>query len=507
MVFLFFVIMRDNMKLDSFLSIGFGILSGIILGMFLPSEIVGQYIHWIILGVIVWIYLLKKLIRVQSIIWILCITSFAIIIGFWRTDQFHKKYPFNSFDQFHNKTITVVGTIHGVPTLKPGKQSIRIKPEFINGIKIPHKTLDIVIATTDLEKVTIGDRMVVSGKFSLRENFLSDSGRTVQYRLMSYSKKIVGDIRYPNIEKTVHTHTRTIENIFYKIKNYFIKTLNQIYIAPVSGLLSGIVVGDTSSLDNSLLETFRLVGLIHIVVLSGYNVTLVANSFVRLFSSLGYYRRLITAMIALSLFILIVGISPTSSRAGVMALSAFAAKYFIKPYVITRGILLALLVMTWISPYAILFDLSLQLSFLATIGIVYIFPVLQERYERFAENSFGEILLQTLSVNIMTLPLIIYQMGYFSFISFPINILVLGLIPWITIFGFLSVFIGMILLPLGQIIAFPIQIAIDGIIRLSTWTSLHDPLQMTFNTFSVYWMLGIYFCIIGVIVYFTSRRS
>ena len=498
--------MKDSMKINFFLSISLGILSGIILGMFLPIEDINQYIHWIILSIIAWILLLKKLIHVQSIILIFCITSIAIGIGFWRTDQFHKKYSFNSFDQYQNKTITLVGTIRGVPILKPGKQSVRIHPELINGTKVFGKSLDIVITTTDLESFTIGDRMLVSGKFSLRENFLSDSGRVVQYRLMSYSKRIVGDIRYPKIDRIIHTQTHQIENSFFQIKSYFVKTLNQIYISPASGLLSGIIIGDTSSLDSSLLEIFRLVGLIHIVVLSGYNITLIANSFVRLFSSFGYYRRLIAAIIALSLFILIVGISPTSTRAGIMALSAFTARYFIKPYVITRGIILALVIMVWLSPYTILFDLSLQLSFLATIGIVYIFPILQERYERFAENSFGEILLQTLAVNVMTLPLIIYQMGYFSPISFPVNILVLGLIPWITIFGFISVFVGMIILPIGQVIAFPIQIIINSIIEFSIWTSKHDPVQMTFGTFPVYWMLGVYGLLAGIHVYYAARK-
>jgi hypothetical protein len=62
-------------------------------------------------------------------------------------------------------------------------------------------------------------------------------------------------------------------------------------------------------------------------------------------------------------------------------------------------------------------------------------------------------------------------MGYISPVTFPVNIAVLGFIPWITVFGFLSIFIGMILPILGKIVAFPIQVIIDAIIRFSTWTS------------------------------------
>jgi competence protein ComEC len=375
----------------------------------------------------------------------------------------------------------------------------------IDGQKISDKAQEIVVSFSDLETFHIGDQLLLSGKFTLRENFTSDTGRVVQYRLMSYSKKIAGDIKYPKLDRIIPSHHQRLPNFFVTLKNKFITTLNELFIAPASGLLAGIIIGDTSSLDNTLLDIFRAVGLIHIVVLSGYNITLVANFFIRAFAPLGYYRRLVVAMIALVFFIAIVGVSQTALRAGIMALCAFSARYFIRPYMITRGIALALVIMTWISPYAILFDLSLQLSFLATIGIVYIFPLLQFRYESVAENSFGEILLQTIAVNLMTLPLIIYQMGYFSFVSFPINVLVLGMIPWITVFGFLTVFIGMVFFPFGKIIAYPIQIIIDGIIKISTWTSQHDPFQVTIESFSVYWLIVLY----GVIFYylvFTSKK-
>jgi competence protein ComEC len=342
-------------------------------------------------------------------------------------------------------------------------------------------------------------RLVVSGKFKARADFQSDSGRVVQYRLMSYSRKIAGDITFPKLEHRI-SGSNNAWNIFVNIKKKFIRTLNELFIAPASGLLAGIIIGDTSSLDNNLLDVFRAVGLIHIVVLSGYNITLVANFFVRMFAPLGYYRRLITAMIALIFFIAVVGISQTALRAGIMALCAFAARYYIRPYVVSRGIFLALLIMVWISPYALLFDLSLQLSFLATFGIVFIFPLISKKFPHLAENNFGEILLQTVAVNIVTLPIIIYQMGYFSLISFPINIAVLGFVPWITVLGFLAVFIGMIIGSLGKLIAFPVQIIVDVIIRITTWAAENDPFKLSFPTFSLFWLLGIYVIILFIVI-------
>ncbi len=481
-------------------------ISGMVAAMFImPNQLMGK--SWIIIiGILVFMYLINKVIPIKNYrnIFILIIVCF--LVGFWRTDQFHSKYPFIVFNKYNNQTINIVGVINQSPTYKPGKQLVRIHPELINGEKVSRNSRDVIATFSDLEHFGVGDKLIVSGKFKVRADFQSDNGRVVEYRLMSYSRKIAGDIAFPKLERRIPGR-HNVWNIFANVKQKFMQTLNELFVAPASGLLAGIIIGDTSSLDNNLLDVFRAVGLIHIVVLSGYNITLVANFFIRIFAPLGYYRRLVTAMIALIFFIAVVGISQTALRAGIMALCAFAARYFIRPYIVSRGIFLALLIMVWISPYALLFDLSLQLSFLATFGIVYIFPLISKKFPSLAENNFGEILLQTIAVNIVTLPIIIYQMGYFSLTSFPINIAVLGFIPWITVLGFLAVFIGMIVIPLGKLIAFPVQLIVNVIISITKWTAEHDPFKLNFSPFSVYWLLGTYFIIFFIVIHFMKNRK
>ena len=487
------------MKSSVFFTIVVATLFGMVVGMFVvPDQTLKLWIITI-LGVLVWTVISSKLFHIKNTRAVILLFLVCTIIGFSRTNQFHKRYPFDAFNPYENQTITIAGIVDETPTFKPGFQYVKVIPETIDGIKVIQPTRDIVLKFSDMDSFSAGDRIVASGKFSVRKNFESDSGRTVEYALMSFSRKIAGDISYPTLKQLVPATANPLK-FFDSIKRHFLKTLNMLFVAPASGLLSGIIIGDTSSLDSDMLDIFRAVGLIHIVVLSGYNITLVANFFVRMFAGLGYYRRLIAAMTALIFFILIVGISSTSTRAGIMALCAFAARYYIRPYIISRGIALALLIMVWMSPYSLLFDLSLQLSFLATFGIVYVFPMISERYERLAENTLGEILLQTIAVNILTLPIIIYQMGLFSFISFPINIAVLAFVPWLTVGGFAAVFVGMVIVPLGRLIAFPVQLVTDGIIAIATWTARHDPFKVTFPVFSIYWILALYGIIFFVII-------
>lgn len=482
------------------------IISGMVAAMFItPNQLIET--SWIIfIGIVVFVYILGKIYSIKSYRAIFTVITLCFLIGFWRTDQFHKQYPFTAFDKYHNQTITVVGIVDQSPIYKPGKQLVRVRPELINDSNIPTTTRDIIATFSDLEHFAVGDQVVISGMFKVRSDFKSSNNRIVQYRLMSYSRGIAGDIAFPKLERLVPDHNN-IGNIFVSIKKKFTETLHNLFITPASGLLSGIIIGDTSMLDNNLLDVFRAVGLIHIVVLSGYNITLVANFFIRIFAPLGYYRRLIAAMVALVFFIVVVGISQTALRAGIMALCAFAARYYIRPYAVSRGIFLALLIMVWMSPYALLFDLSLQLSFLATFGIVYVFPLISKKFPNMVESNTGEILLQTVAVNIMTLPIIIYQMGYFSLVSFPINVLVLGFIPGITIGGFVAVFMGMIFPLIGKIIAYPVQLIIDAIIQISKWTAVHDPFTLSFSSFSVYWLLGTYILLLFLILYYKKTYN
>jgi len=493
------------MKSDIFFSGTIAIITGMVLGMIIPKHEIFDHWWMMIVGIMLWSFLVQKLFRSNRFLLVMIVSGIFLTLGFLRTDLFHKQYPFDLWYEYHDEPITLVGNVQSQPEFKPGNQAIQIYPETINGQKITGHRKSIVLRTSDLYTFKPGDTVIATGTFQIRRDFVSDTGRTVHYQLMSYSKKIAGDIRYPTIVDHIPA-TQNISGVLVTVKKKFLDTLHQLFFAPAGGLLAGMMIGDTSSLDGAFLEVFRLVGLIHIVVLSGYNITLIANAFVKTFSPFGYYRRLVFAMIAIVLFIIMVGISQTALRAGIMALCVFSAAYFLRPYAILRALLIALMIMALVSPYALLFDLSLQLSFLATIGIAFVFPILQTRFPKIAQSNLGEIFLQTLGVNLFVLPMILYQIGYFSLVSFPMNVLVLGFVPLLTIGGFLVTLLGMIAFPLAQVFAVPIQVVTDLIIKFSVWTSAHDPFQTRVPQFPLWLLITLYILLIVWLIRFSLRN-
>ena len=222
-------------------------ISGMITAMFVtPDQLVSK--SWIIIiGVIVFTYVLNKVIPIKNYRNIFILIIICFLVGFWRTDQFHRHYQFTAFDKYNNQNVVIVGNVYQSPTYKPGKQLFRIHPRLINGEKLPATTRDIVVTFSDLEHFSIGDTLIVSGKFKSRADFQSDSGRVVQYRLMSYSRKIAGDITFPKLERRI-PGSSNVWGIFANVKQKFTQTLNELFIAPASGLLAGIIIATAAAI-------------------------------------------------------------------------------------------------------------------------------------------------------------------------------------------------------------------------------------------------------------------
>jgi competence protein ComEC len=122
------------------------------------------------------------------------------------------------------------------------------------------------------------------------------------------------------------------------------------------------------------LDKFRDVGLIHIVVLSGYNITLITDFVRRIFIFLPRFLYLIITLGFIFLFVVMVGAGPGVTRAGIMASIVIVARFLYRPNGIGRVLIISGLIMVIINPDILFYDPGFQLSFMATIGLVYLTP-------------------------------------------------------------------------------------------------------------------------------------
>ncbi|HVS78961.1 MAG TPA: ComEC/Rec2 family competence protein [Candidatus Saccharimonadales bacterium] len=213
---------------------------------------------------------------------------------------------------------------------------------------------------------------------------------------------------------------------------------------PMASFGLGLLVGQRNTLPADITAALTAVGLVHIVAVSGYNLTIIVRGVGRL--KLGSrYQKLAVSLGLILAFVLITGFSASIIRAALVSVLSLWAWYYgrqIKPMLL---ISFAAAVTAMWNPFYVWGDLSWYLSFLAFFGILVIGPIIQARLFRRAPRMLTAVLLETLSAELMTLPLIMMTFSQLSVVSLAANILVVPLVPLAMLLSAVAAGAGMLI--------------------------------------------------------------
>jgi len=200
------------------------------------------------------------------------------------------------------------------------------------------------------------------------------------------------------------------------------------------------------------------------------------------------------------LYIMLIGFSPSAVRAGIMAGLLLLAQKIGRMSQSQRGIIFAATIMLFQNPFLLKDDVGFQLSFLAVLGISYALPIFQNWLKFIPENRYlgiKDILGMTFSAQIFTLPILIYNFGYISLISPLANILIVPILPFIMVSGFIFSFIGIFWQFLGWILSFPawflLTYTIKTIDLLYKIPFISLKLKISWFYFMIFYSLLVYF--------------
>lgn len=228
---------------------------------------------------------------------------------------------------------------------------------------------------------------------------------------------------------------------------------------PHSLFASSLLFGSAENPSRELRDAFRRSGTSHIVAISGWNIAIIAQFLFAFFLFLTLPRRLAFWLTigGIVLFAIMVGGEASVARAAIMgSLLLFARRQGRLPSARNALLFAASLMLIW-NPRLLAWDIGFELSFLATLGMIYLLPYFEEKV--FAELpsflAFRETLSATLAAQIFVLPILLVRFDTFSMVSLPANIAVLPFIPvtmlvvfLLSLFGFLSwlaaYFVGLI---------------------------------------------------------------
>lgn len=395
--------------------------------------------------------------------------------------------------------VPVVNEIYGKRAFDARVVSVDRRLDKTN-IVVVDKQYDQKLQVSTKEKIEVlpGDHVSVRGSVEAPEDFMTDSGRIFGYEAYLASKGIVGLVRNAIIGPVIE-HDFVLARFPTQVRYVFADIFARYVSFPFDGVLAGMIVGYQGGLPDYISDLFRNTGVLHVLVLSGYNITLLAGFLALLLKGLPFKLRSLITALAILMLVLISGAGVASVRAGIMGGIAVFAGLSIKTYQPMRALWLAYLFFFCISPTSIFVDPGFHLSFLATMFMILVLPKVETLFHFLPKTNhidIRELIMLAVSAPVFMLPYMMYFSGSFPLSSPFANVLFALITPVIMISGILLIalswvtpaaaLVGVLLSGLGSVVL--------GILRV------FDRLYLWQTPALPWWgVTGIYVVVLGLL--------
>lgn len=353
--------------------------------------------------------------------------------------------------------VVLEGVVFEEPDVRENstRLSVQVEALFVRGATTT-VTAGVLVVAPLYADIAYGDRIRAEGELRFPKGFDAGAGREFNYPAYLAKDGILYELVFARAEKVGEGKKSILKAAAIRIKQRYLEGLSFALPEPQAGLAGGITAGDKRGLGAELSETFRVAGLIHIVVLSGYNIMVVIGFLERLLRRAPALLRLGLGTGVAVFFALMTGLASSSVRAAGMAVIASVGKTTGRSYLAARALALVAFSMVFWNPWILAFDPGFQLSVIATWGLIFLSPLLAMRL-RFITERFGlrEIAATTVGTQLAVLPLILYQSGQLSLVALPANLLALMVVPYAMLASFIAGIFGLITGSLAPIIGFP----------------------------------------------------
>ena len=430
--------------------------------------------------------------------------------GFFFARSYNSRHASQLPESFFDTKEIIIGRVVFDPEFSLTHTQVIIHPIIISdkNVLVPDR---IIIAFPPDQNIGFGDTMGVITTLQHPQNFLTDTDREFDYIHYLQLHGVYATASAKTFSVVHNDSANPIAKIF-SFKHAFVKSLQEIFKGDQTGMLDGILIGQKSLLSRATLNELSSSGLTHLIVLSGYNITVIALFMMQIFAWLGagYRSRRVLSVCFVALFIAATGFSAAAVRPAIMIIILFILQISARPADIFRVLLFALVIMVAIKPPALVYDVSLQLSFIGFLGLAYGTPMIEHLFQKFhfiAWDDFRALLAETIAVQLSVLPYIIWMNGTISaFIAFA-NFITVPVVPWVMAAGFFDVLIGMVSKPIATFFSFPIHFALRYLLSVAHIVASWNSLIWQVPPISGWWIVGIYGCLgIGFSIWNISKE-
>lgn len=455
-----------------------GLMIGATLGVALVY-FVWLDVSWLVLIILVLFLIIGMILTKQTVLPLLFCVSIGFLLGWRYTTPIHQQLQV--YDNLVGKEVVLSGVLFDdVAKTASGAYIFRLDQIEIGGCKLPG---DVLAMSRQSSLAKRGDQLEVSGKLS------------------------EGLGGYRATFKNAKLGKVTANSDFgLKMRNFFTDNLD-CQLSPLqSSLASAFLTGKRRELPADFTLNLQIVGLTHLIVASGFHLTTVVRAGKRIGEERSRRWALTLGLLAIGLFTMITGLSSSMTRAGLVSLISLVGWYYGRRSSAGRILLLALGLTVLINPLYLWDDASFYLSFGAFTGVLLLGPIMRQYFWGKTKLRFvSQLLTESLSAQIATLPISIFFFGKLSTVALITNLLIVPVASLLMLLSLLVSLFGSVP-SIGAILILPLQLVLNYVIGVTNWfASL--PLAQIDLTINLWQVVVAYGVIVGVAIYMAWRNQ
>ncbi len=504
-----------------FLIASIGTILGIIMGLYLKS--ITLFILFFIICILLCIITKKYKYIFSFFIFFILFYTYTVIV--------ENNYK-NIYETYENKEIKIQGIIVSNPEEKEYKNVYKIQVTKIENIETKEKYTKNFNLLCNVKKendicLDYGDEIEFITTYKVPSVSRNEGG--FDYMQYLKTKKIAGtvDVNAKEIILIAKNKATFIKSIINKFKNNLIQKVTTILPKDSSGICIGLLLGDKSLISEEIQNNFKQSSLSHMLAISGAHVSYILLGITTFLGFFKLHKRWskIIVIVFLIFFMALVGFSPSVTRACIMSIISLFASILFRKSNIYQNLAISNIIILLINPYSLL-DIGFQLSFGGTIGII-LFMQNNEKSRLEVEkdeikevkneleivknegkakekkenvvykilNYIKQIILVSISANLIIFPIMIYHFNTISATFLISNILASPILAISLILGMIFIVFILIFKPIAIIISYILNPVLQILIQITNFTSKLPYSQILISTPKL-WQIALYYFIL-----------
>ncbi len=333
---------------------------------------------------------------------------------------------------------------------------------------------NILVFAPLFQHFAYGERIQFTGTLTAPTPFTTDTGRIFRYDNYLAKKSVFVLMQQPDISEISPSSGfwDYIANALFFVKHTFIKGLSRAIPSPYAQLATGLLTGDQHSLTDQLITLLSVSGLIWIVVLSGYHITLISEGILKLCSPLPRRFAYSIAVASIASIVFATGASAPSLRGALMAALTLLARATHRSYDALRALAASIILILLWNPFLLAYDSGFQLSIVVTPAIILGVPFLEKRMLWIKSAFLREVIAVSVVAQLACLPLILLQTGQLSPYAILANLFVMWLVPFALFASAIAGAVGVALPLLAPLAGIPAYAVLYYMLFIAKLTSL-----------------------------------